>query len=104
MRPHLWCTWHHTCTLGRSLIDPSTSPPLIIPMASQVRYPFLYSNLESLTLADVGRLLEQYKELVLKHEATVQVGRAICWGDPCDARHLNQQGVEDPRAPAVDSC
>ena len=47
--------------------SPSPSPP-------KVRYPFLYSNVDALTLADVRRLLTSYKELVLKYEATVQVG------------------------------
>ena len=39
----------------------------------QVRYPFLYSNVDALTLADVRQLLVLYKELVLKYEATAQV-------------------------------
>ena len=53
----------------RYLFPSSVLPPSPV----QVRYPFLYANLEALTVADVRRLLVDYKELVLKYEATTQV-------------------------------
>ena len=79
------------CCLPISYLPPPLRPPLppplqvryLFPLLSpspplQVRYPFLYANLEALTVADVRRLLVDYKELVLKYEATTQV-RATVW-------------------------
>jgi hypothetical protein len=43
----------------------------------QESYPLLYASVDALTMGDVKRLLDQYKELVIKHESLKLVSASL---------------------------